>query len=95
MAKKKKREHTGVDIDENCRVEKMYGSNAPKTQLIRTYRDEVLQNSPLGRLTISLYYSKPGRVLTNLLPEEPTRKTLDWCIKNIIEPTPELIPYPI
>ena len=50
--------------DQRCFIaSQVYGENDPRTEQLRTWRDEVLMQTPIGRWMIRLYYAlSPGLV---------------------------------
>jgi hypothetical protein len=67
----------------------VYGDiNAPQVQILREFRDEVLQNSSAGRAFTNFYYSGVGKKIANFVSEDlPStipliRKGLDFLVQK-------------
>ncbi len=65
----------------------LYGPEAPKTDLLRLYRDVRLSQSVLGRLAIKAYYAFAGPLIARILEKSPflrriARTLLDrWILR--------------
>ena len=65
----------------------VYGNpKAPEVQVLREFRDEVLNQNPLGRRLVDFYYSSAGERTANLIEKVPVavpliRKGLDLLVE--------------
>jgi hypothetical protein len=71
-----------VDLNFNrCLVESLYGENSGNTQLLRTFRDNVLRQTTEGEKLIQLYY-RLSPLVVDLIKSDPELK---GQIKQILD----------
>ena len=66
-----------------CPVEKLYGENAPQTQLLRNYRDEVLASSEPGRLLI-VFYNRISPMVSRYMASQSFKTIMRAACDSII-----------
>ena len=73
-----------ITVGRSCPAAKLYGENSSEAELLRRYRDEVLQTTGAGRTAIQLYYRLATfvekMIERNELIKGLARKTVDGLL---------------
>lgn len=81
---------TSVRPPNSCPVEEIYGRDSRQAELLRTFRDTVIGNTPEGRQLIALYYGW-GPFIVSALREDPAFKQwLREMIDGLLPPAVQL-----
>ena len=67
-----------------CAAEAIYGSDSEKTELLREYRDKVLNKSATGRQMIKAYYEASPAVVEVLQQNETARTSARRVLDTVM-----------
>ena len=70
-----------------CPAVKIYGEESPESELLRRYRDEVLEQTAAGGLVVSLYYKlapiADTMIDNNIYLRQTTKRIIDMLLPSI------------
>ncbi|MCK5514120.1 MAG: hypothetical protein KAJ00_06455, partial [Deltaproteobacteria bacterium] len=67
-----------------CLAEKIYGVHSEETELLRSFRDNLLKRTPEGREIISLYYEWSPAIVKAMEEDEEFKAELKEMIDGIL-----------
>jgi len=67
-----------------CYIEKIYGENGNETEILRSFRDEILSKTSEGRELISLYYQWSPRIVKAIEEDEEFGEVVKAMINEIL-----------
>ena len=69
----------------SCAVRQIYGENSEKTQLLRSFRDNLLNTTPEGREIIQLYYQWSPVIVRAMEADEDFKEDVKEMVDGVLE----------
>ena len=73
------------DIPQTCTAEKIYGVYSKETELLRSFRDNVLGKTPEGRELIRLYYEWSPAIVKTMEEDEEFKQEMKEMVDGVLE----------